>query len=101
MVTRLELQKILKDALGSNKVYFQPTESVKLSYPCIIYEEVKGETTRADDGLYIYRKAYSVLIIDKDPDSAIPDRVRALRLCDTGNPYKADNLYHWPFTIYI
>ena len=101
MASRLNLQKTLEDILGTRNVYFQPPESVKLQYPCIIYEETRGTTFRANDLLYNYRKAYSLLVIDKNPDSIIPDKVRALPVCDTGNPYKADNLNHWPFTIYI
>ncbi len=101
MASRLNLQKELESVLGSKNVYFQPPESIKLQFPCIVYEEVKGVSTRADDRLYLYRKAYSLIVIDKNPDSEIPDKVRVLHLCDTGNPYKADNLNHWPFTIYI
>lgn len=101
MVRRLDLQKTLESVLGSRNVYFQPPESVKLSYPCIIYTEQRGRTFRADNKLYNYRKAYSVIFIDKNPDSVIPDKIRQLPLCDTGSPYKADNLNHWAFTIYI
>ena len=101
MVNRLDLQRALVDALGSKSVYFQPPESVKLQYPCIIYEESRGSTIQANDRNYIHRKAYAVLVIDRDPDSTIPDRVRDLPLCASGNPYKADNLNHLPFTIYI
>ena len=101
MVRRLDLQKTLESVLGSRNVYFQPPESVKLTYPCIIYEEQRGRTFRANDKMYNYRKAYSVILIDKNPDSVIPDKIRQLPLCDTGQPYKADNLNHWAFTIYI
>ena len=101
MVSRLDLQKTLERVLGSRNVYFQPPESIKLSYPCIIYEEQRGQTFRADDRLYNYRKAYSLIFIDKNPDSKIPDKIRELPLCDTGSPYKTDNLNHWAFTIYI
>ena len=101
MVSRPDLQKALTNVLGSKNVYFQPPESVKLSYPCIVYEEVKGESIRANDRLYLYRKAYSIVFIDTNPDSIIPDKIRQFPLCDSGRPYKADNLNHWPFTIYI
>lgn len=101
MVNRPDLHKTLIRILGSKSVYFQPPESTKLTYPCIIYEETKGRTTRANDLLYLYRKAYDGVIVDKDPDSEIPDKVRALPMCDIDRPYKADNLYHWPFTIFI
>ena len=100
-MNRLDLQRMLVNALGSKNVYFQPPESVKIQYPCIIYEEAPGNSIRANDLLYIYRKAYNCVVIDKNPDSEIPDRVRILPLCDTGSPYKADNLNHWPFTIYL
>ncbi len=100
-MNRLDLQRTLVNALGSKNVYFQPPESVKLVYPCIVYEETDGESFRANDLLYLYRKAYYGTIIDKNPDSEIPDRVRMLPLCETGRPFKSDNLNHWPFTIYI
>lgn len=101
MASRLNLQSALVEALGSKNVYFQPPESVKMQYPCIVYEESKGRSIRANDLLYLHRKAYDGIIIDKEPDSEIPDRVRFLPLCDIGEPYKADNLNHWPFTIYL
>ena len=101
MASRPDLQKALVNVLGSKNVYFQPPESVKLQYPCIIYEEARGSSIRADDRLYLYRKAYSVVYIDKNPDADVPDKIRDFLLCDSGSPYKADNLNHWPFTIYL
>ena len=101
MASRLTLQETLKEILRSNYVYFQPPESIKLHYPCIIWEEAKGRPFRADDRLYMYRKTYNLIFIDTDPDSVIPDKIRDLPLCDSGSPYKSDNLYHWPFTIYL
>lgn len=100
MASRLNLQSDLETILGSRSVYFQSPESLKIKYPCIIYDEARGRTFRADDKLYLYRKCYNLIFIDKNPDSTIPDAIRVLPLCDTGNPYVADNLYHWPFTIY-
>lgn len=100
MARRLTLQKTLEAILGSRNVYFQPPEGVKLSYPCIIYEEVRGRTIRADDELYHYRKAYNLILIEKNPDTTTPDKIRELPLCDTDRIYKADNLYHYTFTLY-
>lgn len=101
MASRLNLQRTLEELLGSRRVYFQPPESLKLTYPCIVYEEARGRTFRASDRLYMYRKAYNLIFIDTNPDSVIPDSIRVLPLCDSGDPYVADNLYHWPFTIYL
>jgi len=33
MGTRLELQNLLENILGSRNVYFQPPENLKLNYP--------------------------------------------------------------------
>jgi hypothetical protein len=101
MASRLNLQKILEAIPGVSKVYYQPPESVKLVYPCIIYEENRGDTKRADDALYLYRKAYSLLVIDKNPDSDIPEKiVRAFSGCVSGRNYQADNLNHFVLYIY-
>lgn len=100
MASRLNLQKLLEDILGSRNVYFQPPESIKLSYPCIIYERDDGRSFQADDELYNYRKSYSTTVIDKNPDSLIPDELEKLRYCTLDRYYQADNLNHWVFTIY-
>lgn len=100
MASRLNLQSDLEKLMGSRNVYFQPPESLKLKYPCIVYDEIRGRTFRANDKLYLYRKAYNLIVIDKDPDSEIPDRLRELPLCDTDRIYVSDNLYHFSFTLY-
>ena len=35
---RSDFQTVLESIPGVEKVYFQPPESVKLVYPCILYE---------------------------------------------------------------
>lgn len=100
MRSRLELQKILEEILGTKYVYYQAPESVKLTYPCIIYQRNTGRDFRADDTLYNYHKSYTLTLIDKDPDSEIPDKLLYLEYCQMDRFYKADNLNHWVFTIY-
>jgi len=100
MGQRLDLHKKLIEILGTNHVYFQPPESVKLIYPCIVYGRSNGRTDHANNSLYLNRKSYALTIIDKDPDSTLPDRIQALPLCSFDRHYKADNLNHYVFTIY-
>lgn len=100
MASRLNLQKLLESILGSRNVYFQPPESIKLVYPCIIYERNDGRSFHADDDLYNYRKSYTITVIDKNPDSIFPDELEKLRYCSMDRYYSADNLNHWIFTIY-
>lgn len=100
MRSRHELHEILVEKLGSRNVYFQPPESVKLSYPCIIYERETGRDFRADDLLYNYRKSYNLTVMDKDPDSTVPDDLLQLPMCSFDRFYATDNINHWVFTIY-
>jgi len=100
MRSRLTLQKILEDVLGSRNVYFQPPESIRLKYPCIIYHRDNGIAYHSNDNLYNYIKSYSATVVDTNPDSEIPDKLEKLRYCTMDRFYIADNLNHWVFTIY-
>lgn len=101
MDSRIELHEELKAILGSGFVYFQPPESVKMSYPCIVYGIDGMDIKRADDRPYLTAKRYSITIIDKDPDSVIPDRLLTLPYCSFDRCYTSDNLNHWVFTLYF
>ena len=100
MDRRSELGALLRKTLGSSNVYFQPPETVKLKYPCIIYT-LSGEHVRHAEGvLYFHRDKYTVNVIDKNPDSEIPDKIRALPYCTFDRFYPADNLNHFVYTIF-
>lgn len=101
MRPRTELQTILETLLGSDKVYFQPPSTVSLSYPCIIYQRSNAVTKFADNNPYKYDKRYQVTIIDKNPDSLIPDKVAKLQKCIFERHFKVDNLNHDVFVIYF
>ena len=66
MASSLDLQREFQ-ALCKN-VYFQPPESVKLSYPCIIYKRSAGDTRFADNKKYSYTAGYDVVVVETDPD---------------------------------
>ena len=100
MDRRLKLHQILVDILGSNHVYFQPPASVKLVYPCIIYQYETGDTQFADDQAYIFVRKYQIQVIDSNPDTEIPDKIAQLPRCLNDRNYTADNLNHYMFNIY-
>lgn len=100
MASRLELQTLLENILGSRNVYFQPPESTKISYPAIIYNRSRIDQDYADNDSYQIRKAYDLLVIDKNPDSIIPDNIIKLPYCSFNRHYVSDNLNHDAFTIY-
>lgn len=100
MSTRLNLQTELESIDGVKKVYFQPPESVKLIYPCIVYELSNEQFSHADNSLYSKRKRYSITIIDKNPDSSIPDGIEKFKYCSFNRFFVSDNLNHFVYTIY-
>lgn len=99
---RYELHEKLCDVLGSRNVYFQPPSTIKMKYPCIVYHTDVGRAYGADNtSTYIFTDSYMVTVIDADPDSQIPDRLmRAFPMIRKSGPYRADNLNHYPHTLY-
>ena len=100
MGSRLDLQSLLETILGSTNVYFQPPSSVLMSYPCIRYEWDDTDTEYANNLPYIQRKRYQLVVIDKNPDSTIPDRIARLPLCKFDRHYPSNNLHHFSFNLY-
>lgn len=101
MGDRTDLQALLETLLGSDAVYFQPPPSVRMVYPCIIYERNYVKTAFADNNPYSVEKRYSVTVIDKNPDSVIPEKIAALPKCAFDRHYTADYLNHDVFTLYF
>ena len=101
MIDRLELQRALEDIIGEGRVYFQPPAQFKLSYPCIVYERDSIKTEFADNDPFAHNKKYSITVIDKNPESTLPDAVSELRLCSFSTHFVSDNLYHDVFTLYL
>ena len=98
MDRRLELSDKLRKIIGNDNVYFQPPASVKINYPCIIYNERRGSTTYANDSVYNYVKSYELMFIFKKVNESIVKKVlESLTLCSFDRVYIADNLYHYVF----
>lgn len=101
MDRRLKLHEELCNILGSRNVYFQPPETVKMKYPCIVYSRTDGDTTFANDMPYTFERRYNVTIIDLDPDSEIIEKMaHAFQKCIYDRHFTADNLNHDIFKIY-
>lgn len=101
MKTRLELHEELCSVLGSRNVYFQPPESIKMSFPCIIYHLSGDDTSYADNKIYARMKEYNVTVVDKNPDSTIADRLLdSIEYSSFLRSFREDGLYHYLLTIY-
>lgn len=101
MASRLDLQKLLEDLLGSRNVYYQPPTSVFMKYPAIVYSRSDIENDHANNKVYLQHTAYDVIVIDPDPDSEIVYKVSKLPLCSFDRHYVSDNLNHDVFTLYF
>lgn len=99
MGTRIELHNVLKNILGTNNVYYQPPESIKMSYPAIVYSRENIDNTFADDLVYIQKHLYTITVIDSNPDSGIVDKISKLPMCRFNRHYKSENLNHDVFII--
>lgn len=98
---REELQILFEKLLGSKNVYFQPPESFKRNYPCIIYGLDNIRTNAANNKPYLRFKRYTVTYIDEDPDSEIPDKLLELDYCSFDRRFVSDNLNHDVFDLYF
>jgi len=96
---RLELHSKLVSLCPN--VYFQPPSTVTLKYPCIIYNKAPKNTFYGNDGLYISKQGYSIIVIDKNPDSVIADNIEnSFLYCTVSQYYVVDNLNHTTLTLY-
>lgn len=101
MGSRLELQSLLENLLGSRNVYFQPPASLSMKYPAIVYSLDDIENVHANNGVYAQTKAYTLTFIHEDPDSEVIDALSRLPLCTFDRHYPAENLNHDAFKLYF
>ena len=100
MASRLELHEELCELLGTRNVYFQPPESIKLSYPCIKYSKTGVDKRNANNRPYKSINEYGIIVIDPNPDSDIPDRIlNHFSMCRFDRAYASDNLNHTSLTL--
>src|SRR4051812_16972793 len=99
MGQRSDLHALLKTFVDT--VYFQPPTNVELVYPCIIYKRDFAETKFADDIPYNHALRYMVTVIDRDPDSDIPNKVASMQMSQFNRFYTAEDLNHDVFNVFF
>ncbi|UQS94689.1 tail terminator [Arthrobacter phage Zeina] len=100
MASRLQLHDLLK-TMGTPNVYFQPPPSLQMVYPCIVYKVDNHDVKHADNKPYTLTKRYLVTVIDRNPDSEIPDKVAKLPMCRFSTAFQSADLNHQAFTLYF
>lgn len=101
MGRRTDLHDELKGLLGSNRVYFQPPESLKLSYPCYVYRREPPDIIRANNQLYRRVHKYGLTYITPNPDDPLIEETEDhFSMCRFDRPYVVDNLNHYHYELY-
>lgn len=86
---------------GNNfHIYYRPPESVKLAYPCILYERDVIDSDHADNSPYKMDTRYAITVISREQDDPLVTAIAKLPLCSFDRHYVANNLYHDVFIIY-
>ncbi len=102
MEKRTVLQTRLEALPGVKMVRFQPGVNITLQYPCVVYEKALIFSEHADNEKYRRLNRYTVTVMDRDPDSELPDLVHTgFQYCLPDRFFTIDNLYHWTFTLYF
>lgn len=100
MGKRIDLHKELCAILGSNNVYYQPPETMKIKYPAIVYSKSALGTIYADNSPYQHNTPYQVTFITREADSEVTTKLADMKMSRQNSRFTADNLYHDVFTIY-
>ena len=99
MAPRLELQTLLESI--TPHVYFQPPSNLAMQYPCIVYELDGMRSEFADNRSFRVTRRYQVTVIDRNPDTVLPDKVVELPMSEFSRKFTADNLYHYVVNLFF
>lgn len=101
MASRIELHGELCKLLGNENVYYQPPQSTMMRYPAIRYSRSDIHSTYADNRVYTNTTRYEIIVIDKNPDNPVIEKIlKNFSLCAYDRHYAADGLNHDVFTLY-
>ena len=72
-----------------------------MSSPAIVYSLDDIDKTYAHDGVYLSKRRYTIVVIDKDPDTNLVQKVTNLPMSRFDRHFKKDNLNHYIFNVYF
>lgn len=101
---RIEAHQALVGAMElagyTSHVYYQPPESIKLVYPCIVYNREKFDTRYSNNKVYKDMTRYTVTVMDKNAESPLADVLRDLQYCEMDREFTSENIHHFVFTLF-
>lgn len=98
---RIDFHNVLLELFGDSEphVYFQPPENIQMKYPAIVYNRNDVKNDHASNKVYLQEVEFQVIVIDKNPDSEIVDRVSKYPTARFSRHYTSNNLNHDVFMI--
>lgn len=101
MGMRLALHEELCTLLGSKNCYYDPPETIKMRYPCFIYDVDNIDQKRANNHHYLDIKRYAITYVTQKNDIDITERFfEAFPTASYDRKYVADNMWHYVFSLY-
>ena len=94
MRTWESLQEKLEKLFECRHVYFQPPENLTMEYPAIRYSLSDIDSKYANNKMYAGMKCYDIVVIDKEPDNPIIEKLLELPYASFNRHYVSDNLNH-------
>lgn len=98
---RMDLHKELLALFSPNKVYYSPPESLKLTYPCIVYFRDYIKTDKADNMNYERYNRYQLTVIGREEDNPVVDQILDKYVgASYDRRFVTENLYHDVISLY-
>ena len=63
--------------------------------------KIQQQKTYANDWVYLSKRRYTIVVIDKDPDTNLVQKVTNLPMSRFDRHFKKDNLNHYIFNVYF
>jgi predicted membrane-bound spermidine synthase len=70
-------------------------------YPAIVYNRDIRAVSYADNGIHSQTHRYQVTVIDRDPDSLLPDLVGKMPFSTRVRHFTTEGLHHDIFYVYF
>lgn len=84
----------------TKNIYFQPPENVQMEYPAIVYSRYNINNRSANNEVYLQGTYYQVIVLDKDPDSEIVNKISHFPTAKYSRHFTTSGLNHDVFIIY-
>lgn len=100
MKTRAEVQELLEDVLGSDRVYFQSPPNTGMKYPCIVFKFVRFNINHADNKPYIVKSRWEIHHMYKNPKNDLKEKfVFEVPYCQFDRRIVTEGIYNDYFVI--